>query len=70
MRFGSLCLLLVLAVLPVGAQQRAHIYMSQLGGQWNFPVAADSIVDITVDDDLRTLQFNVTGDMTVPFAIG
>ncbi|MBQ9667606.1 MAG: CotH kinase family protein [Prevotella sp.] len=70
MRFGSLCLLLVLAVLPVAAQQRAHIYMSQLGGQWNFPVAADSIVDITVDDDLRTLQFNVTGDMTVPFAIG
>ena len=53
----------------MAAQQRAHVYMNQQGGQWNFPMAVDSIVDITVADDLGSLLFNVKGDLTVPFDI-
>ena len=51
------------------AQRRAHIYMDQEGGQWNFPMVTDSVVDITVSSNLKDLQFNVTGGMTVPFGI-
>ena len=51
------------------AQQRVHVYMNQEGGHWNFPIVVDSVVDMTVIDDLETLQFNVTGDRPVPFSI-
>ena len=66
---GCLLALFLSVVLPVRAQQRVHVYMNGQGGAWNVPVVTDSIVDMTVASDQKTLQLNVTGDMTVPFTI-
>ena len=67
----SFCLLFCsfMLFLPAGAQLRTHVYMNQRGGHWDIPVAVDSILDITVGDDLRQLQLNVTGAQAVPFDI-
>jgi len=51
------------------AQRRAHVYMNQQGGLWNFPVVVDSIADITVGNAQDKLLFHVTGEQTVPFNI-
>ena len=72
-------LLTTIFCLSSQAQQRAHIYMNQQGGQWDFPIVVDSIQDITVSDDQKTLLFNVSAPVgvtaggqptaTVPFTI-
>ena len=51
------------------AQQRAHVYMNQLGGLWNFPVVVDSIDEITIGNAKNQVLFHVTGGQTVPFSI-
>ena len=53
--------------------------MNQQGGQWNVPIAVDSIEDVIVSSDQNTLLFNVTSPddvrasgqptITVPFTI-
>ncbi|MBQ4392897.1 MAG: CotH kinase family protein [Prevotella sp.] len=55
--------------LPASGQWRAHVYMNQLGGHWNFPVVTDSVLDMTVSGDHSQLLVNVSGGATVPFAI-
>ena len=70
MRILHLAFLTVLLYcLPASGQWRAHVYMNQLGGHWNFPVVTDSVMDMTIGDDHRELLVNVTGGATVPFAI-
>ena len=61
--------LLTMAFLPLQAQQQAHVYMNQMGAEWNFPIIIDSIADITVSSDLKHLLMNVAGEQTVPFSI-
>ena len=53
----------------LSAQSHTHVYMSQEGGHWHFPIAIDSIYDVDVSRDLRYLQVNLKGRQTVPFAI-
>ena len=53
----------------LSAQSHTHVYMSQEGGHWHFPIAIDSISDVDVSRDLKYLQVNLKGRQTVPFAI-
>ena len=63
---------------PLGvlAQQRLHVHTTAKGAEWDIPVVVDSIVDLTVSDDLKTLQVNVRHSsdnglsvVSVPFSI-
>lgn len=58
-----------IAALPAAAQTHTHVYMNQLGGQWNIPIVIDSVLDITVNDNQERLLLNVTGRQSVPFDI-
>ncbi len=69
MRRLLVALALVALVSAAVAQRRVHVYMNQMGGRWNIPIAADSIVDISVDPSLEQLQMNVGGSIRVPFSI-
>ena len=62
-------LLTTIVCLSSHAQPRAHVYMNQHGGLWDFPIVIDSIGDMTVSSNLEQILFNVTGDQTVPFDI-
>ena len=59
------CLLL----LPLQAQQRAHLHLTDSRGHWNVPLVVDSIIDFELSDDLDQLLFNVNGPATVPFRL-
>lgn len=61
--------LLLVFTLPLMAQQRAHVYMNQLGGKWNFPVMVDSLNEISFDKSQRQMLMSVTGNQIVPFDI-
>ena len=60
-------LLTMLCSLTAGAQFWTHIYMNQMGGKWNFPIAVDSINEMTFNKAQRQMLMSVKGDLTVPF---
>lgn len=62
-------LLTVIACLPLHAQQRLHVHTTDRGAAWDFPLVLDSINDFEVTNKQRLLQFNMTGDATVPFTL-
>ena len=68
-RLLAFLLLSLTAGLPLMAQQRAHVYSSQWGGKWNFPVVVDSINEISFDRSQRKMLMSVTGDYIVPFNV-
>ena len=65
----SLFAVLLLVAVQVAAQRRAHVYMNNVGGQWDFPVVVDSIDSIGVSRNLDQLLMNVKGEATVPFSL-
>ncbi len=68
-RLLSIALLMLLFMVPLMAQQQAHIYMNQMGGKWNFPIVADSLNEISFDKSQRQMFMSVTGDLTVAFDV-
>ncbi len=69
LRIVTLTALALVAVLPACAQKQVHVYMNEKGARWNIPVIMDSIADITVGHDQKSLLLNVTEEQTVPFSI-
>jgi len=65
----GLLIMLPVFCLHTFAQRRAHVYMNNVGGQWDFPVVTDSIDSLTVSSDLTQLQMYVGQKATVPFSI-
>ncbi len=58
---------LLLASFAGFSQQHVHVHTSTDDAHWDMPVMVDSIQDITLSDDLRSLQLNMTGASTLPF---
>ena len=68
-RLLSTTLLALLFMVPLLAQQQAHIYMNQMGGKWNFPIMVDSLNEISFNKSQRQMLMSVTGDLTIPFDV-
>ena len=62
-------LLTIFCTLTAGAQQRAHVYMNQMGGKWNFPIVVDSLNEMTFDKARRQMMTDVTGELRIPFDV-
>ena len=66
----SLAVVLALAVCTVlQAQLRTHVYFSQQGGHWDVPVVNDSLEDISLSEDVKTLTMNLRCGIRVPFSV-
>ena len=68
-RLLSTTLLALLFIVPLLAQQQAHIYMNQMGGKWNFPIIVDSLNEISFNKSQRQMLMSVAGDFTIPFNV-
>ena len=60
--FMSLCT-------KMSAQSHTHVHISQHNGHWTFPIAIDSISDMDVSNDLRSMQVHLKANQIVPFNI-
>lgn len=62
-------LLAVSATKPVFAQVHTHVHISQRGGHWDVPVVNDSIEDMSLSEDAKTMSMNLRGSFVVPFSV-
>ena len=59
----------VLAALPAFCQLRTHVYLSRDGGHWDVPFVNDSLTDMSLSEDARTLYLNTRQGIVVPFDV-
>ena len=61
-------LLLWLTAIPFAAQDNIHIRTHSFGAYWEFPIAIDEVSHFNFSEDQNSLNANVWGGVTVPFA--
>ena len=55
--------------MPATAQVRTHVYMNQDGVQWDIPFVNDSLEDMSLSEDARTVYMNTRKGIVVPFNV-
>ena len=55
--------------MPAHCQLRTHVHISERGGHWDVPVVNDSLEDMSLSDDARTLYLNTRQGIVVPFSV-
>ena len=62
--------LLALSIfLPANAQLRTHVYINQDGARWDIPFVNDSLEDMSLSEDAKTVYMNTRQGIAVPFDV-
>ena len=62
-------LLAVFFVLPASAQLRTHVYINQDGMHWDIPFVNDSLEDMSLSEDAKTVYLHTRQGIVVPFSV-